>query len=138
MRYDFENTGASKTGRLIDDLLTLRNDRLRRSKVVDEIKEDEAQLAKIIERRLGDEDVVTMAGKRASFKLKEVVVPTVVDWGKFHQFMRDQNALDMLQRRVAVSAYCEYIDDLDDDDKPLRVPGVRSDKITKYTLTAVK
>ena len=138
MRYDFENTGASTTGRLIDDLLTLRNDRLRRSKVVDEIKEDETQLAKVIEQRLDREELTTMAGKRASFKLKEVVVPTVVDWGKFHQFMRTQNALDMLQRRVAVSAYCEYIDDLDDDDKPLRVPGVRSDKITKYTLTAVK
>ncbi len=138
MRYDFEATGKYKTGRLIDDLLTLRNDRQRRDTVVNEIKEDEAQLAKIVERRLGDEGVVSMAGKRASYKLKEVVVPTVVDWGKFHQFIRKKDALDMLQRRVAVSAYCEYIDDVDDDDNPLRVPGVRSDKITKYTLTAVK
>ena len=138
MRYDFSVTGAAKTGKLIDDLLRLRSDRLRRDKVVDEIKEDEAQLAKVIEQRLNHAGVVSMRGKRGSFTLSEVVVPHVVNWDKFYQFMRDQNALDLLQKRVAVGAFREYIDEVDADGMPLRIPGVRADKIIKPTLTEVK
>jgi len=138
MRYDFGLTGATKTGKLIDDLVRLRDDRLRRDKVVNEIKEDEAQLTQVVAQRLNHAGVTSMRGKRGVFSIGEIVVPHVVDWGKFHQFMRTQNALDLLQKRVAVGAFREYIDDLDDDGNPKRIPGVRADKIIKTTLTAVK
>ena len=138
MRYDFELTGAAQTGKLIDDLVRLRDDRLRRSKLVDGIKEDEAELTKVVAQRLNHAGVTSMRGKRGVFSLTEVVVPHVSDWDKFYQFMREKNALDMLQKRVAVGSFREYIDDLDDDGKPLRIPGVRADTITKPSLTAVK
>ena len=138
MRYDFELTGAAQTGKLIDDLVRLRNDRLRRDKVVNEIKEDEAQLTKVVTQRLNHAGVTSMRGKRGVFSLAEIVVPHVVDWDKFYQHMRTQNALDLLQKRVAVGAFREYIDDVDDDGKPKRIPGVRADTITKPSLTAVK
>jgi len=138
MRYDFELTGAAQTGRLIDDLVRLRKDRLKRAKVVDEIKEDEAQLSKVIEQRLNHAGVFSMRGKRGIFTLTEVLVPHVSDWNKFHQFMRRTDALDLLQKRVAVGAFREFIDDVDEDGKPQRIPGVRADKIIKPTLTEVK
>ncbi len=139
MRYDFELTGAAKTGKLIDDLVRLRDDRLRRDKVVNEIKEDEAQLTQVVTQRLNHAGVTSMRGKRGVFTLTEdVIVPHVSDWGKFHQFICDAAACDLLQKRVAVGAFREYIDDLDDDGNPKRIPGVRADKITKPSLTAVK
>ena len=138
MRYDFTVTGAAQTGKLIDDLVRLRDDRLRRSKVVDGIKEDEAQLTKVLEQRLDHAGVTSMRGKRGVFTLSEVVVPHVSDWDKFYQWMRRTDALDLLQKRVAVGAFREYIDDVDEDGKPLRIPGVRADTISKPSLTAVK
>ena len=138
MRYDFEITGAAKTGKLIDDLVRLRDDRLRRSKVVDGIKEDEALLTKVVEQRLNHAGVTSMRGKRGVFTLTEVVVPHVVDWGKFYQFMRQEDALDLLQKRVAVGSFREFIDEVDEGGQPKRIPGVRADKIVKPTLTAVK
>ncbi len=138
MRYDFSVTGAAQTGKLIDDLVRLRRDRLKREKVVNEIKEDEAQLTKVVEQRLNHAGVFSMRGKRGVFTLAPVVVAHVSDWPKFYQFMRDEDALDLLQKRVAVGAFREYIDDLDDDGNAKRIPGVRADKIIKPTLTEVK
>ena len=138
MRYDFELTGAAQTGKLIDDLVRLRADRLRRDKVVNEIKLDEALLTTVVTQRLNHAGVTSMRGKRGVFSLADVVVPHVSDWDKFYQWMRTEDTVDMLQKRVAVGAFREYIDDLDDDGKPKRIPGVRADKIVKPTLTAVK
>ena len=138
MRYDFELTGAAQTGGLIDDLVRLRRDRMKRAKVVDEIKEDEAQLTKVVEQRLQHAGVTSMRGKRGSFTLTEVVVPHVVDWDKLYQFMAEVSAFDLLQKQVAVGAFREFIDDVDENGKPLRIPGVRADKIIKPTLTEVK
>ena len=139
MRYDFEITAAAQTGRLIDDLIRLRRDRMKRAKVVDEIKKDEKQLTQVIEQRLTHAGVVSMRGRRGSFTLTPVIVPHVVDWDKFYQFMRAEDALDLLQKRVAVSAFREYIDEIDSETgKPMRIPGVRADKIIKPTLTEVK
>ena len=138
MRYDFEANVETKTGKLIDDLVRLRDDRLRRSKVVDEIKEDEAQLTKVVEQRLDHAGVTSMRGKRGVFTLTEIVVPHVSDWDKFYQFMRQEDALDLLQKRVAVGAFREYIGSGEAVGVPLRIPGVRADKINKPSLTAVK
>lgn len=137
MRYNFKASKNAKTGRLIDDLVLLRNDRLRRAKVVDEIKEDERLLSKVVEQRLNELGLVSGRGKRGVFTLTEMQVPHVSDWGKFYEFMRDEDALDLLQKRVAVGAFLEYVEDLVDG-KPRRIPGVRVDKITKPKLTAVK
>ena len=138
MRYDFTVTGAAQTGKLIDDLVRLRNDRLRRDKVVNEIKEDEAQLTKVVVQRLNHAGVTSMRGKRGVFSLTEIVVPHVSDWDKFYQFMRSADALDLLQKRVAVGAFREYIDDVDEGGQSKRIPGVRADTIVKPSLTAVK
>lgn len=138
MRYDFKLTGAAQTGKLIDDLVRLRADRTRRTKVVDEIKEDEALLTKVVVHRLQHAGVTSMRGKRGVFSLTEIVVPHVSDWGKFYQFMRKEDSLDLLQKRVAVGSFREYIDATDEFGKALRIPGVRADKIVKPTLTAVK
>ena len=138
MRYDFEITGAAKTGKLIDDLVRLRDDRLRRDKVIAGIKEDERLLNKVVEERLNHAGVTSMRGKRGVFTLTEIVVPHVSDWGKFHQWMRRADALDLLQKRVAVGAFREYIDEVDEGGQSKRIPGVRADTIIKPSLTAVK
>ncbi len=139
MRYDFTLVGDVRTGKLIDDLVRLRDDRLRRDKVVNEIKEDEAELTRVVTQRLNHAGVTSMRGKRGVFTLTEdVIVPHVSDWGKFYQFMRTENALDLLQKRVAVGAFREYIESGEAVGVPLRIPGVRADKITKPSLTAVK
>ena len=138
MRYNFKAGEDATTGRLIDDLVLLRNDRLRRVKVVDEIKEDERLLSKVVESRLNLAGLDAGRGKRGVFTLTPKMVPHVVDWIKFYQFMREEDALDLLQKRVAVGAFAEYIDDLVDGKQRRVPPGVRVDKIIKPKLTAVK
>lgn len=59
---------------------------------------------------------VTTAGGTAS--ISETVLPQVTDWDAFYQYMQDEDALYLLQRRPAAAAFREL------NDAGKTIPGV--------------
>ena len=48
------------------------------------------------------------------------VVPSVTDWDALYEFIRENDAMYMLQRRLLASAYRELVEERDGED----IPGV--------------
>lgn len=69
----------------------------------------DAVLAKILEKM--DEDGLQRTGTDvANVLVSETIVPTVNDWDAFYNFIRENDAMHLLQRRVTSTSYREYID----------------------------
>lgn len=69
-------------------------------------------------------------GKHAKVKVNSRNVPTVKDWGKVYDFISDNDAFDLLQKRISAAAWEERLND------GVTVPGV--DTFKKVTLSITK
>lgn len=97
------------------DVLAAKRDELR------EIKRDlEAQLSDI-KSQLDDNEseVIQMLDElgvnkfsvgKMSFSISETLVGNVQDWDQVHEFIRENNAFHLLQRRLSNAAYKELMD----------------------------
>lgn len=72
-------------------------------KINEQMTEVEAELIQ----KLDSEDTPSGRGKLASVSITNSEVPMVEDWDTFNQYLIDNDALYLLQRRVAVRAYKE-------------------------------
>lgn len=63
---------------------------------------------------------VSVAGLGTA-SVSETVIPIVEDWDSFYQYIHDEEAYYLLQRRPATAAYRELVDASGED----AVPGVR-------------
>lgn len=77
---------------------------------------------------LDDQELTRVAAGKFTVSITENVVPTVDDWDSFYQFMKDEDALFMLQRRPSPPAYREMLEARDGEE----IPGVSS-----YTKRAI-
>lgn len=68
-------------------------------------------------------------GKFAKMEVKKQDLPTVKDWSKFYSYIKENNAFDLLQKRVSTAAWNERIED------GKTIPGVETFKKTKISLT---
>jgi hypothetical protein len=68
-------------------------------------------------------------GKKAAISLKVSVVPTVKDWTKAHRFIKMNNALHLLERRISSAAFKEELEIR----KGRPIPGI--EKFEKETLS---
>ena len=97
-------------GKLIDDMYALR---LEKEELTSAAKKLGTQLdlmqAEIIDRLDADETTMSR-GKLASAILTETVVPKVDDWDGFYQYIHDNEAFHLLQRRLATTAYREMLE----------------------------
>lgn len=95
------------TGSMIDEMYDLRENKKTLEAEIKEIKESMTLLeARLIE-KLDSEDTTTSSGKAASVSISTQDVPMVEDWDAFHQYLIDNDALYLLQRRIASRAYKE-------------------------------
>ena len=97
-------------GAMIDELKAIdlqRKALANQDKVLaDQYKLLEAQVM----RRLDEEETTMSRGKRASATITETTVAQVKDWDSFYEFVTENDALFLLQRRVANAAYRDLID----------------------------
>ena len=97
-------------GAMIDELKAIdlqRKELANQDKVLaDQYKILEAQVM----RRLDEEETTMSRGKHASATITETTVAQVKDWDSFYEFVTENDALFLLQRRVANAAYRDLID----------------------------
>jgi len=116
-------------GNKIDRLYATRAKRLALEKDVNALKLEEDLLGKEL---IGDLDGLGMEAARGStamFSIAKKVVADVEDWNKVYEFIKKDNAFDLLQRRLGTTAWKEYLD------SGLLIPGTRELELTKYNLT---
>lgn len=109
---------AKNVGKLTDTLFDLKE---RKSdlnadlkKVNEKIRETEMELLD----EMHKQGLYKAGGKRGGVYISRQVVPKVVNWDEFYDYVLEHNYLHMLERRVSRKAYQEQYEDGQD------VPGI--------------
>lgn len=123
---------SKKLNTLIEQAAILRADVAERER---DLRESKAALADIEAKALalmmkeGSEAVRTAAGM---YSIKRDTVPKVVNWDQLYDYIRKNDAFEMLQKRIGVTAWRERADIGEE------VPGVESEIVNKLHWTGAK
>lgn len=97
-------------GAMIDEMYEIRTQKQALESEAKKFGEQMKRLEASIITRL-DEDETTMSrGRTASAILTETVVPKVDDWDGFYQYIQENEAFHLLQRRVSSAAARETLE----------------------------
>jgi hypothetical protein len=113
-------------GQLIDQRQALRVRMSLLNKEVDDLKTEADALEAQIKSTMINQGLTVAAGETARVTLSEEVNPTVENWDELYQYIKDNNAFYLLQRRVAATAFRETLQ------ADTVVPGVRG--VTTHKL----
>lgn len=118
-------------GACADTLYTLREERRKAQRAVDEIEACEALVREHIIQTLPKSETTGVSGKLARVSVVSKTVCQVVDWTKFYAFIKKHNAWELLQRRVSEAPVKERWDDQKKVDgvEPLLVPTLSLNKL---------
>lgn len=94
-------------GKIIDEMLIIRDKRTELEKKSKELKEEFEALETILLGRMLAQDARQTRSTTATATVSEKVVPTVRSWDEFERYILDNNALYMLQRRPSTTAFRE-------------------------------
>lgn len=123
---------VKSVGALIDELYATRLTRIALEREADELKKEEARLSKFLTEELKSLDMQAVRGQTAMFSISQKVVPNVIDWPSLYEFIKENNAFTLLQKRIGVISWGEYMD------SGLVVPGTEPLEVDKYSLTKAK
>ena len=113
-----DQTEASKEGEkqpqsfgsMIDEMYGLRNQKQDYESKAKKIKEQMDVLEIAIINRLDIDETTMSRGKTASAILTEQQIPKVEDWDAFYQYIQENEAFHLLQRRVSTAAARETLE----------------------------
>lgn len=79
-----------------------------------------------------EQGVTQMADEHETIFINEMIVPHVTDWNKFSRYIMEHDALHLLQRRPAVTAYRESLQAMEEIDgvEPVTIYRVNARKKT--------
>lgn len=115
---------------LVDAYIAKRDERLKMDKEAAALKEHEDDLHKTIIAKLREQGATAYGGLRGVVKLHEKQEPNVEDWPATYAFIKENDAWELLHKRITVTAVKERWDAGE------AVPGVG--RVTKYNLTVSK
>ena len=121
-------------GTCCDRLYRLLQERLVLQKKADEIKKEETELRAHTASLMRKQNQTTGAGKNATFSVgTPKVIATIEDWPMFFEWMTDNAALDMVQKRVSNKAFVDRLE----EGEPV-MPGLKRETVPNYSLTKKK
>ena len=127
---DFKPIKVPKSEAAMADLVyTAREERLKLSKIVDQIEETEKAIKQYFIDNLSKKDSTGVAGKRARVQITEEKVPQVEDWDSTYKHIKKTGQFDLLNRALNRSAVKARWD------AGKEVPGVRSFTVKKVSVT---
>ena len=97
-------------GSMIDEMYELRNQKQDYESKAKKIKEQMDVLESAIINRLDIDETTMSRGKTASAILTEQEIPKVEDWDEFYQYIQENEAFHLLQRRVSTAAARETLE----------------------------
>ena len=119
-------------GLCADEYSAVRAVRLAMDKEVDAVKARESEIREHIINNLSASDDTGAAGKiyRAQIVKKSTI--KVADWPAFHAWVSENNRFDMLQKRLAVKAVTDYVE----EEKTL-LPGTEKILVPEVSITKI-
>ena len=94
-------------GGLIDDLFLLREQRRKLAETDKSLQAQYAELEARLIAALDLQETTQARGRSATATLNEEELATVIDWDQVHEYIRNQNAFFLLQRRINSAAWRE-------------------------------
>jgi hypothetical protein len=120
---------AMDMGECIDALYEARTKRLAAQKVVDALAAEEEVVKSHIINSFEKVKLEGAKGRVATASLTRTTVPLVKDWGAFTQYVKENNAFDLFERRVAKVAYRDRLESKE------VVPGLEPFVVVGLSLT---
>lgn len=119
-------------GQLIDDL-KIRRDQIRDlQKTTDAAKEEYERLEREVMTKLNENGLTNSRSNLAIATITEQTVANVTDWDVFMEYVFQNDARHLLQRRIASRAALEEIEDNGE-----AIPGLSLTKLTKLGLRSL-
>lgn len=109
---------AKDIGKLTDRLFDLKEKKADTNAVLKELNEDIRQVEVELLDEMHKQGLYKAGGLRGGVYISRQVVPKVVNWDEFYDYVLENEYLHMLERRVSRKAYQEQYEDGQD------VPGI--------------
>ncbi len=116
-------------GGCIDMLYEMREERLKLQREIDELKEKEEALKTHILNTFEEEKLEGSKGVLATASITRRVVARPLDWDAIFQYVKINDAFDLLQRRITDTAYRDRLEHGE------QVPGVEPFTVIGLSLT---
>jgi acetyl-CoA carboxylase alpha subunit len=114
----------------VDLFYATREQRLLMQRQVDRIQEQESKLKEELIRELQASKVSSIGGTLARVTIQEKIKPIAQDWAKVHAYMKENDAFDLMQRRLTEAAVKSRWED------GIIIPGV--DRFIVFDLSVAK
>lgn len=123
------DTTSSPTaiGAMIDELMELRHRKRELNDQLKELDEEYKALESRIMETMDREGTRLTASSRTRVSISESTVPTVTDWEAFEQYVKENDAMYLFERRVASKPWREL------QESGERVPG--TEPFTRRSLS---
>jgi len=116
-------------GETIDLLYKTRQERLALDKQVQEFKAAETKLREELLDMLSSIGLEKASGKEATVGIRRNEVPLIIEWGDIHQYIKESDRFDLLQKRLSAPAWRELYQ------SGILVPGTVMGIDTELSLT---
>jgi hypothetical protein len=123
---------AKAMGNLADTWFDLRAQRLELDKQVKDLQAQESAAKEALLKSLGNEGVTSVGGKTVKVERVPKKKPIAGDWDKIRQYIVENDAWDLLQKRLGVTAVKERWDD------DVDIPGIESYDYDDISYSKVK
>lgn len=117
-------------GQLIDQLYDMRAARIEAAREVDKMKREEVQLKERIMTELDVTGLGKASGATATCGITTTIKPHVESWQDVHNYIRENDRFDLLQKRISVTAWRDMV--LDEGEL---VPGTLVNEVRDLSLT---
>jgi hypothetical protein len=113
---------------LVDEYDRAREERLAADRVAAKLKRDETILHDNIMGELIGNDVMYAGGTYKRVKRNIIDKPKVEDWSAVHAYMREYDAMELMQKRLHEGAYTERTED------GIIIPGIVLIEVNKLSI----
>lgn len=120
---------ASEMSLLVDRFIQARRNRLAMQRDVDLLQKEENLLKEQIIADLTRTKIPVIGGQRGTVKLNEKIKPIAGDWPKLYAYVKQEDAFDLLQRRLLESAVKARWDE------GITIPGVQEFKVFDLSIS---
>jgi hypothetical protein len=115
-------------GGTCDALIRIRDERLALQKQVDKLKESQTALEHHFVHLCRAQKTDSARGKLATCSYKVVPVPVVENWSTVYDYIVENDAFDLLHKRVSSTAWLERMEEGE------RIGGIKRETVNKVSI----
>ncbi len=122
----------AELGQLADKLDAIRAKRIIADKIAASLKSNENQIKAVIITEMEESNLSSVGGKICVLNRAIKKRPIAGDWPKIHEYIRKNDAFDLLHKRLTESAVLLRLDD------EVKIPGVNIMEYSHITFAKAK